>query len=373
MNKLDTQFYFCLESTFIRLLASCFIGIATGIEVDLPVPHILFDPDPDLHLTLNNSRTMEGRNGPGIRLAVSRQQQIQLAGIKMFRLVIISAILFSLLSGCDLKILSSEEEQRNAEEPATTAQQLLVVQFGNEVHGDQRTLVLEDDGKLTLVETNPVAGVTTTRLSQTKVAELVQIFVDHDFLQMENNFLDTAATGEPLYSVDFYLGEEHNQVRSPESGNPADVQAIIDEINHLMALARETAPKVSLHIDQSSIVAGDILGLKLTITNASSQPMTLNFSSSKLFDFMVEPVSAEIQNGDNTSQGSWQWSDDRYYSQVTSQIELATTASRSYSVTWNGRGNDGEQLTGQYAVMAKVTSVPGGVSPQQIVNIIPAE
>lgn len=291
----------------------------------------------------------------------------------MFRLTIIFSILLSLhvlFSGCDLKVLSSDEQKNNIDEqPTSVAAQLLVVQYGNEALGNQQTLVLLDDGELSLQEMNPVVSVTTTRLSQTQTSQIVELFVDQGFFEIENGPLDFASVSEPVYSVDFYHDGEHNQVKGLESANPEPVQAIIDEVNLLIGQAREAAPKISLSVDRSDIVTGEKVELRLTITNSSSHLMRLNFSSSRLFDFMVRPVAAQNQSSDAPAEGNWQWSEDRYYSQVTSQIELEPGISRSYAVNWDGRDNNGVQLAGQFAIRAEVTSTPGGVSPEEVVNI----
>ena len=78
--------------------------------------------------------------------------------------------------------------------------------------------------------------------------------------------------------------------------------------------------------------------LTLHVTNTSSAPLELGFSSGQRYDFQVARVSDEGTVGETL----WTWSADRSFMQAVGTETLAPNASLSYTEEWRANGERGE-------------------------------
>jgi hypothetical protein len=104
-------------------------------------------------------------------------------------------------------------------------------------------------------------------------------------------------------------------------------------------------------------VQGDSVRLTLHITNVTSGPIALEFSSGQRYDFAVsEPGGRSV----------WRWSADRSFMQMMSADTLRPGESRQYTETWHGTQGDAEYVaTGwltslNYPVELRTVFRPGG-------------
>ncbi|HYH81901.1 MAG TPA: BsuPI-related putative proteinase inhibitor [Longimicrobium sp.] len=70
--------------------------------------------------------------------------------------------------------------------------------------------------------------------------------------------------------------------------------------------------------------SADSVRFTLQVTNASQQPVTLQFSSGQSYDFTVRDGSTEV----------WRWSADMMFTQALRGESLAPGQTRSWSETW---------------------------------------
>ncbi|HEV2146957.1 MAG TPA: BsuPI-related putative proteinase inhibitor [Longimicrobiaceae bacterium] len=77
----------------------------------------------------------------------------------------------------------------------------------------------------------------------------------------------------------------------------------------------------------------DSVRLSLQVTNAGSQPVTLDFPSGQSFDFLVTRGGAEV----------WRWSSDRMFTQALRTETLAPGETRAFDAAWQPpAGTSGE-------------------------------
>jgi len=85
--------------------------------------------------------------------------------------------------------------------------------------------------------------------------------------------------------------------------------------------------------------------LRLAITVAVREPMTLYYRTSQRYDLAV--INSEGQE-------VWRWSRDRTFAQVTEEVPLEANGMLSFTETWDQRDNDGQQVPlGNYRMVAE--------------------
>jgi hypothetical protein len=82
----------------------------------------------------------------------------------------------------------------------------------------------------------------------------------------------------------------------------------------------------------------DAVRLTLHVTNTTSAPIELGFTSGQRYDFQV----AEVGDGGRVGETVWTWSADRSFIQAVGTETLAPNASLSYSEEWATGGLRGE-------------------------------
>lgn len=81
---------------------------------------------------------------------------------------------------------------------------------------------------------------------------------------------------------------------------------------------------------------GETITLELTVRNRSDLDAVLEFASGQQFDFVV------LDSG--TSRVRWKWSQGKAFTQANSELLFAPDQTRTISVQWDQRGNDGQPV-----------------------------
>ena len=100
-------------------------------------------------------------------------------------------------------------------------------------------------------------------------------------------------------------------------------------------------------------VLEDSVLLEIHVTNVTSSPISLEFTSTQRYDF-------EIANADGES--IWRWSAARSFGQALGEEALQPGDSRRYTATWDGNGDDistwdGSEREGDFIATGWVVSV----------------
>ncbi len=89
-------------------------------------------------------------------------------------------------------------------------------------------------------------------------------------------------------------------------------------------------------------VSEDSVAFRLDVTNATAEPVVLEFGSSQRYDFAVESEAGAVE---------WRWSADRSFAQVLGADTLNAGETVTYEATWAHAGR-----TGVYEAVAWLVS-----------------
>ena len=112
----------------------------------------------------------------------------------------------------------------------------------------------------------------------------------------------------------------------------------------ILALASMSPDSLQLTLttDKPAYRAGEPIELTLTVTNRSTEPRVLEFSSSQRYDFEI---------ADSAGAVVWQWSADRMFAQMMGTERLAPGASQEYRERFLG-----QLAPGLYRVTGRITA-----------------
>jgi hypothetical protein len=109
--------------------------------------------------------------------------------------------------------------------------------------------------------------------------------------------------------------------------------------------AAEKDVALSLRADRSVYTAGQRIVLTLTVTNSGDRPVRLTFPSAQIYDFAVRQDGREV----------WQWSRDRMFTMMQTEVLLRPGKPKSYTESWNQIDTDGKPLQpGTYEVVGSL-------------------
>lgn len=89
-------------------------------------------------------------------------------------------------------------------------------------------------------------------------------------------------------------------------------------------------------VETRSFVMGEPLRFDFEIVNLTSQRQTVQFADGQDHDFLVV--------NDGTSQIRWKWSQNRAFTQATTELTFEPNASKTFTLYWPGTLADGTQL-----------------------------
>lgn len=108
--------------------------------------------------------------------------------------------------------------------------------------------------------------------------------------------------------------------------------------------------ELALSTDRAAYPLGAMVSLTLTVTNPTNAEVTLNFSSSQMYDFAVSSTGGSLV---------WRWGQGRSFLTVITTRTIPAGGSRTYTERWDQRNAGGLQVpTGVYVAIA--TLITGG-------------
>lgn len=133
-----------------------------------------------------------------------------------------------------------------------------------------------------------------------------------------------------------------------ENNNPADFDVTIKTLDKFGQVS-------------TSFVQGEQITMVLTIKNISPEKRTLNFTSSKQYDFVIK---------DNKDSEVWRWSNGLAFTQAFTSYDIASGETKDFSYQWDQiiSGNDTLIPIGNYILEAEDIGI--NVIPKQDLEII---
>jgi hypothetical protein len=292
-------------------------------------------------------------------------------GSQMRRLLFLFILLQILIWGCGFPSILSSDAEASRAAANDVPRDLLVVETTGGIAGINRFLKIDEFGKAIFTDDprfHPGAE-WVIQFTQEETNSLVSLFIENGFFQLENSYFDPQVADAFNYAISFNHAQESKTVRTDGFAAPASLMTILEGILLLQQRITEKTLAVQLKLSSDQISAGDKVDLVLTVTNLSDSQLTLHFSSGQIFDFYAVRASTNDATASLTS-ADWSWANDMFFTEALQEIELGVDETRTYQITWDGRDNAGQILTGELMVGAKLVSVPGGRSQYERLTII---
>ncbi len=281
-----------------------------------------------------------------------------------YRLSIFALLTFTALSSCNaIDIFSSGDA-----ETAGTARDdstFLFVQITGGIAGVSQLFVVTESGAAVFEDSFGPGISWTKQLSAAEVQGIKTSMKENRFFDLENNYIDRQVADAFIYSINFQQGGLNHTVTTDNFGAPGNLQTIVSEVRSLIDLTRENGLEISLQLSKSEIASGKSVDMTLFVKNTTNLPLALRFNDGQIFDFRAfSTMTASPQDFI-----IWNWAHDQFFTQALWQLELTPGETKSYTVSWDGKGNDGTSQIGTFHIAASLVSRPGGSPAQQTLTI----
>lgn len=281
---------------------------------------------------------------------------------KIFIAFIFSALL---ITACDFNILSNNEKQAALADESTVVETLLHVSVTGGIAGVDQSLTVNDAGLASYVDSFRPGAKWARQLSASELEDLTNLMLSNGFLQLQDQYIDAQVADAFLYTISFTHEGVTHTVQTDDFGAPENLKRIVTGIVKIISEMTGNGLVLEMSLSTLELKPGENIDLGLNITNIGSDAMTLNFLSGQVFDFCALPVGDTATNENLV----WNWAHDKVFTLALWQLELQPGETRSYQISWDGRDNSGEQLNGDFAIQAKLVSLPGGTAEQKILHI----
>ncbi len=246
-----------------------------------------------------------------------------------------------------------------------------------EIIGNQtdfyRALQVESNGFVRYLDSLQTAGQTTSALTQEEYGNLVALFLEKDFLHLQDHYLGEFTSSAFRYRVLFNYGGTEKLVLTDSLSAPAGLQKILARLSQQMLAVRQQALQLDLAVNRDTLAHGQEAELALTVTNPHAYAIQLR-SGELLVEFFVVACNELTQAGRREAYALpylWRKGQSEASGKFIHTSTLAAGESLTYGASWNGRNNAGAFLHGTFWIAARFATVPGGYSawhPIQVVN-----
>lgn len=288
-----------------------------------------------------------------------------------FVLILVTAVV---LFGCGRSNLfeptGSQSTLNNAFNPSGEVRIAMEVTGG--FAGIHQSLTIDANGYTIFTDSQRGDSQITLTLSAEELGSLVSHFLQNDFLHLSNRYVQENTADAFNYDLYFNYAGSSKRVKTDNLEVPANLRAIITRLTELAQEISENALTLELALDREVLRAGETVRLTLTATNNTAQALQLTRGGQK-FDFFALPASEVTQNPQSRlrlPEPAWHWSFEKAFIAIFENISLAPGETLQYSVTWDGKGNNGEMLAGAYFVGAQLVGSPGGITALRDLSIL---
>lgn len=230
--------------------------------------------------------------------------------------------------------------------------------------GIYQNLTIDANGYARFVDAQRGGGQIAAVLTAGEFGSLVTLFLQNDFLHLNDRYVQENTADAFNYDVYFNFAGSSKRVLTDNLEAPASLRAVIARLTEVAEKLSASALTLELALDRELLHAGESVTLTLTAANNTSQPLPLNTGGQK-FDFFAFPAAALTlapQTQLQLPEPAWHWSFEKAFIAIVENTTLAPGEALQYSVTWDGKGNNGEQLEGAYFIGAQLVASPGGMT-----------
>ena len=233
-------------------------------------------------------------------------------------------------------------------------------------------LQIDDNGYVAYANTQLNGGTLTAALPSDELNALINFFLRNDFFHLTDVLVLDEQTANEVHVIEFWHGSQTHRVTTQSlSQSPEPLREIIAQLQQTTAKLSAQGLRLSLEASRTRLIAGETLTLTLNVANPSSYPIEL-VASGQVFDFFAVPAASWVSEPQRTIQlplPVWNWAHERFFAQVISRQSIAPGESLRYEVPWDGRDNSGELLEGDFWIIAKMVTMPGGYTAPVALHI----
>jgi hypothetical protein len=211
------------------------------------------------------------------------------------------------------------------------------------------------------------SGQMETVLAAEEHSRLIALFIEKDFLHMNSSYVDDGIADAFHFRIVFRYSGSEKEVATDYFAAPTELKALVDNLRGLIEGLRRQSLALELKTSAETLRHGETLTLTLTATNRNAAPITLQTGGQK-FDFFVLPGGA-VTAPTRSSSVIWNWAYDKVFIAIVEAMTFQPGESRTYTVEWDGRNNNGDLVEGEFWLCARLVARPGGYSPLQRVVV----
>jgi hypothetical protein len=205
------------------------------------------------------------------------------------------------------------------------------------------------------------SGQIETVLPAEEHGRLVALFVEKDFLHLKSSYVDARIADAFHFRIVFRYSGSEKEVATDYFTAPAELKTLVDNLRGLIEGLRRQALTLEFRTSAETLRHGETLTLTLTVTNRHDSPITVQTGGQK-FDFFALPGGA-VTAPTRSSSVLWNWAYDKVFIAIVEVMTFQPGESRTFTVEWDGRNNNGDLLEGEFWLGARLVARPGGYSP----------
>jgi hypothetical protein len=119
---------------------------------------------------------------------------------------------------------------------------------------------------------------------------------------------------------------------------------------------------VTVAADKARYGRGEVVTFTVTARNNSDRPQAITFNSGRSFN-----VSATREG---KTDATWRWSDGKMFTMALRTLVLQPAEAKSFSGTWEQRGEDGPAPRGRYTITGELATQPPLLSAPITIELI---
>lgn len=281
------------------------------------------------------------------------------------RIISLAILIFAFaVTGCGRSNLFEATENKQTDSVfKPSGETAIAMEVTGGLAGTYQNLTIDVNGYARFVDAQR-GGQIAAALTAEEFGGLVTLFLQNDFLHLDDRYVQENTADAFNYDVYFNIAGSSKRVVTDNLEAPANLRAVIARLTEVAQKLSDSALTLELALDRELLRAGESVTFTLTAANNTSQSLPLSTGGQK-FDFFAFPAAAltlapQMQLG--LPEPAWHWSFEKAFIAIVENTTLAPGEALQFSVTWDGKSNNGEQLEGAYFIGAQLVASPGGMT-----------
>ncbi|MCH8955044.1 hypothetical protein IIA28_06970 [candidate division KSB1 bacterium] len=233
--------------------------------------------------------------------------------------------------------------------------------------GVQQNLQVDESGNAFFKDSLRPGANWKIQLAPAQLGDIKKLMTENDFFGLNDSYIDHRTADAFIYAISYRENDQSKTVHTDGISVPENLARIIQGILELISKVTGYGLQFDLRLSQSQINPDESVEMTLLVTNVSDRSVRLRFESGQVFDFLAvkEPVV-----GDGPEFLVWNWAHGKAFTLQIWTLDIQPGEAKSYQVTWDGRDNNGDALTGRFAIRAVLVSIPGGSPIQKYLDVV---